>query len=195
MTTWPDAAKNVPKPQGGGFMRLKQGANKFRVLSAPVMGYEYWVEKEGKPSPVRVKEYPVALPGNLKKDSKIKFFWAFIVWNFDTKAVEILELTQSSIIAAIQALVNSEEWGSPEGYTITVTRTGEKLDTEYSITPSIPKPVPSEVTDAFKSKVIRLEALFDGSNPFEAPGAKSDVTDDATAEANAAYEDMGEQGF
>jgi len=28
----------VPKSSGGGYMKFKQGANKFRILSAPVMG-------------------------------------------------------------------------------------------------------------------------------------------------------------
>jgi hypothetical protein len=33
--------------------RRQQGANKFRILSAPIMGWEYWTESK---KPVRTKE-------------------------------------------------------------------------------------------------------------------------------------------
>jgi hypothetical protein len=170
MNSWEEAAKNVPKPQGGGYMRLKQGANKFRILSAPIQGFETWTAEN---KPLRFKEYPKVAPENMRPDSKLKFFWAFVVYNFETKAIEILELTQSSIIGAIQALVNSEDWGSPTEYTLTVTRIGEKLETEYSTVPSPAKPTPPEVLKAFKEKPINLDALFSGGNPFDAVEGKS----------------------
>jgi hypothetical protein len=34
------------------YMKFKQGANKFRILSAPIMGWEYWTESK---KPVRPK--------------------------------------------------------------------------------------------------------------------------------------------
>ena len=36
----------VPKSSGGGYMKFKQGANKFRILSSPVLGWEYWTESK-----------------------------------------------------------------------------------------------------------------------------------------------------
>jgi hypothetical protein len=43
----------VPKKFGRRVHEFKQGANKFRILSAPVMGWEYWTESK---KPVRAKE-------------------------------------------------------------------------------------------------------------------------------------------
>lgn len=42
----------VPKTSGG-YMKFKQGANKFRILSAPIIGWEYWTESK---KPVRAKD-------------------------------------------------------------------------------------------------------------------------------------------
>lgn len=167
MTTksWGEAAAEVPKNAGGGgFMKLKQGANKFRILSAPLSGYCYWT-KDNKP--VRSAEYPKTISPNIRKDSTPRYFWAFIVWNFESKAVEILELQQNTIIAPIQELINSEDWGDPTGYTLTVNRKGEGLDTEYTVVPSPAKPTPQEVLQAYEEKYINLEALLTGKNPFE----------------------------
>jgi hypothetical protein len=72
-------------------------------------------------------------------------FWAFVVWNFDTKAVEILEITQTTIQTALEELINSEEWGDPLGYGITVNRKGDNLETEYSVVPSPAQPTPTDI--------------------------------------------------
>jgi hypothetical protein len=39
--------------------RRQQGANKFRILSAPIMGWEYWTESK---KPVRAKERWTTIP-------------------------------------------------------------------------------------------------------------------------------------
>jgi hypothetical protein len=93
---WNEAAANVPKQSSSGYMKFdKEGTFKFRILSAPVSGYEYWtIDKE----PIRSKEYPKVISDKIKPGDKIKFFWAFVVWNFQAEEVQILELTQSTII-------------------------------------------------------------------------------------------------
>jgi hypothetical protein len=47
----------VPK-SGGNYMKLKQGPNKFRILSAPIIGWEYWSEDR---KPVRARASASAL--------------------------------------------------------------------------------------------------------------------------------------
>ena len=39
MSFLPDGYE-VPKSSGGGYMKFKQGANKCRILSAPVLGWD-----------------------------------------------------------------------------------------------------------------------------------------------------------
>jgi hypothetical protein len=90
--------------------RRQQGANKFRILSAPIMGWEYWTESK---KPVRAKERWTTIPVDADISGKNgwnpKHFWAFVVWNFDTKQAEILEITQTTIQTALEEHINSEE--------------------------------------------------------------------------------------
>lgn len=164
MSFLPDGYE-VPKSEGSNYMnKWKAGANKFRILSAPVLGWEYWTEDD---KPVRAKERWPVIPVNAKLPWSPKHFWAMVVWNFDIKAIQILEITQVTILTALQALIQEPEWGDPREYSITVTRAGEKLTTTYSVVPSPAKPTPKEILHAYKENPINLEALFDGNNPFE----------------------------
>src|ERR1700712_3877831 len=171
----------VPKSSGGGYMKFKLGANKFRILSAPVLGYEYWTEAK---KPVRAKERWTVIPADADISGKNgwnpKHFWAFVVWNFDTKQVEILEITQATIQTAMEELIHSDEWGDPLGYSITVNRKGEGLETEYSVVPSPAKETPADILKAYREKPINLEALFTGDNPFvEADGVQPKTANEA----------------
>ncbi len=173
----------VPKGGSGGYMKLKQGANKFRILSTPILGYEYWTEDR---KPVRAKELWRTIPADAditgERGWNPKHFWAFAVWNFETKAVEILELTQTTILSALQELIQSEEWGDPRGYSITINRKGEKLETEYSVVPSPAQSTPADILKAYNEKHINLEALFDGGNPFDgAPDVVEERADNESA--------------
>lgn len=164
---WAPPGYKVPKAVGD-YMRLEDGANKFRVLSPLVTGYEYW-NTENKP--VRLREMPGTPPADCriedKGGKKIKHFWAFVVWNYAVAKVQILELTQSSIQTSILDLVENTDWGTPTEYDITVTRKGQKLDTEYTVHPSPHKPIPADAVEAFKATKIDLDKLFDGGDPVE----------------------------
>lgn len=165
-------------------MKLVKGQNKFRVMSKPVMGYEYW-NTENKP--VRLHAYPDTMPDDIRWDtdksgkkvqSKIKHFWCFVVWNYRAEQdgeskewrgrIQILELTQGSIQQQLNDIVSNEDWGPPQDYDITVTATGDGLERKYSAQPSPHKDAPEEAKTTFKSLVINLDALFDGSDPYVA---------------------------
>lgn len=153
---------------GGGFMKLKDGDNIIRILSSAIVGYEYW---NNDTKPVRNKIGWTESPTDIKKDkdgndTKIKHFWAFVVWNYATKNVEILEITQSTIQTAITNLVKDEDWGDPKNYDIKINRTGEGFDTVYSVSPKPAKKASDEILNKYDQKKINLEALYDGGNPF-----------------------------
>lgn len=153
----------VPKSSGGGYMKFDDGANKFRVLSQPVMGWEYWTEDN---KPVRLREQPQEKPANMREDSKLKHFWCFAVWNYKEAAVQILEITQATIQREIADLVSNPDWGSPTQYDITVTRRGEGMETKYTVQPSPHKLTPPEALTAYENMTINLDALFSGDDPF-----------------------------
>lgn len=172
----------VPK-SGGSYFKFKDGANRFRALASPIVGWMYW-NQEGKP--VRLRKAPGGLPLDIRQNDdgsydRVKHFWAIPVWNYAEGAVQILELTQSTIQAAITDLVSSEEWGNPKGYDLTVNRKGEKLSTEYTVQPSPHKPLDEKIVAEYANKTLNLEALFEGGDPFaSAPASPSN--DDALAD-------------
>jgi hypothetical protein len=51
-----------------------------------------------------------------------------------------------------------------EGYSITINRKGESLETEYSVVPSPAQPTSAEIIPNFKEKPINLEALLAGGH-------------------------------
>ncbi len=161
-------------------MKFADGPNKFRILSQAVTGYSYW-NAENKP--VRSKHYPSTLV-NIRPGDKVKHFWAFVVWNYATSAIEVLEVTQASIRDEIANLEMNEEWGEVFNYDITVTKMGQKMDTKYSVQPSPHKAVSEAAKKAYAELKIDLTKLFTGENVFlngadseyEKLGTKTDVT-------------------
>ena len=145
-------------------MKFKEGKNRFRVLSKPVVGWEYWTEDN---KPVRSKELWNVVPLNARLPWDYKHFWAFIVWNLDDERIQILEITQKGILERLQGLIENEHWGDPREYTLTITREGEGLKTRYVVDPSPHKKTPAEVTEKYKETDINLEELFVGGQPFK----------------------------
>jgi hypothetical protein len=161
-----------PATSGGNYAKLEDGANRFRILSVAIVGWLYW-NTENKP--VRLKEKPETLPEDIRigadgKPDRIKHFWAFTVWNYREAKVQILEITQASIQGPLEDLVVSEDWGDPKEYDITITKKGQKLDTEYTVQPSPQKPVPADAQAAASVVKVDLQALFSGSDPFASAG-------------------------
>jgi hypothetical protein len=159
----------APKAQNN-YMRLEEGKNKFRIVSDAIFGFEYWKE-DGKP--MRLKQAPIEKPKDIRLNDDgsytIKHFWAFSVINRNDLGgvIQVLELTQPSIMRNIQDLINSEDWGDPKGYDITIARTGKGLETRYTVQPSPHKELTKEEKDLIKKTTVNLEVLFTGGNPFE----------------------------
>ena len=157
-------------PVSSNYMRLSDGENTFRVLGSAVVGFEYWTENN---KPVRSKEMPRQIPMDIKLDkegkpSAIKHFWAFPVYNYEAKKVQILELTQKGIMNTIKSYIDNKKWGNPKGYDIVITRTGAGFDTEYQTIANPHSEIPQDILVELSGKTINLEALFESKDPFEA---------------------------
>lgn len=158
----PDNYK-IPE-SASGYMKFQPGINSIRILSSAIVGFEYF-DKDNKPH--RQREQFDEMPSDIKDGGKIKAFWAFVCYNYQNKSIQILELTQKSIMTSIKALVDNPKWGDPKNYDIAITKTGENLDTEYSVQGEPPISEPSkEILEALAAKYISLEALFEGADPF-----------------------------
>lgn len=170
--------------QDNGYMKLKLGANKFRILSPAIVGFIYW-NKDKKP--VRSKQPFEYVPEDIRvengKADKVKHFWAFVVWNYDAGAIQILELTQATIQGQLKIKIDNRE-GNATGNDFIVTRTGEGLDTEYDVDVTEASPIKAEIEIAYKAKNINLEALFTGEDPF---GSKTPTPRNETGELKPEY--------
>lgn len=167
--------KNIEIPRGSGqFAKLVDGKNKFRVLSDVVVGWEGW--KNNKPfrhegQVCKIKPEQVDL--NQNGAPNINYFWAMIVWNYNDKKLQVLELTQKTIMSVLYELEQTEEWGDLKGYDIQITKEKKGDKTVYTTTAIPPKPLALEITDAYEKTEIDLSKLFEGEYPFA-----DDVVDD-----------------
>lgn len=151
----------VPKGNSA-YLKFQDGENKFRVLSAPIMGWVDWKDK--KPLRFPMDKKPAAPVDPTKP---IKHFWAFVVWDYVGKKIAILEITQAGVMTAIKNLSEDKDWGAPFGYDIKVTKSGAGMETKYAINPVPHKEVHKMIADLYKETPINLYALFEGKDPFE----------------------------
>lgn len=165
MSFLPDGYK-VPQ-SSGKYLKLRQGENRFRILSSAIVGYVGWNEDGGKRTPIRKRVGQAFSTTEVDPDT-IKHFWAFFVWNFNEKRVQVFEVTQKKIMGPIAALTRNTNWGDPKGYNIVVDRSGEGLDTEYVVNPEPPQPLPEEAVKSWQEVEGKatLEALFSNGDPF-----------------------------
>ena len=165
----------LPK-QPSNYLRLEEGDNVFRILSSAIVGWEYWTDDEkGNRKPIRVrsqKELPDQYAG------EAKHFWAFCIYSRQAEQVQILELTQRTIMTAIERLVANEKWGDPKEYDLNVSRTGKELDTSYTVMPEPKEEVDEGIVQMYKDMNINLEALYKGDDPFKSEDDVSDVPGD-----------------
>lgn len=169
--------KGYEEAMVGQYMKFKEGQNRIRILEKPVTGYVYWIDASGNVveknkmageggKPVRAKEYD---DFNMKQRSAMKGFAAMIVWNYDAKKIQILEVKQIGIMNSLEALSLSKSWGDITSFDIIITKTKtgpNPTDVEYSVMPEPKENISQEIADQFNVTNINLEALFKGEDPF-----------------------------
>jgi len=166
----PKGYKIPEKPSNYLNMR-EEGSYTFRPMSSPIIGWETWKDTpEGGRTPIRKRMDDLFDTADVDP-SEVKHFWAFIVWNYKSESFQILEITQATIQKAIKALVRNDKWGNPkgkDGYDLVITREGLTMqDTNYSVSPNPKEELDTKIVDAYKENNIKLEALYDGADPFQ----------------------------
>lgn len=175
---------SVPRPTSRT-MKLEQGDNKFRILDKPFLGYVEWVEVQVDGQDAR-RPIRRAFTDELTADqyANSKHFWMMPVWNYKAKAVQILEITQRTILSTLEDYSKNPDWGSPLEFDMNIKREGEKLETKYTVTPSPKKELPADVADMWKnlSKSIKIEnCLSTKENPYGGDIWKEAKTTDSTS--------------
>lgn len=146
----------------GDYMKLQEGENRIRILSSPVIGWEDWTADK-KPVRYRFNERPKAPIDPLRP---VKHFWAVIVWNYSEARIQILQINQATVRESLETLSKDKDWGAPFFYDVKITKTGEKINTRYSVVALPHRPVSEHIREAFYAKPINLQALFTGEDPF-----------------------------
>jgi hypothetical protein len=147
------------------YLKLEDGENKFRILAKPVIGWLDW--RDNKPMRFKMESKPAAPVDPAKP---IRHFWALLVWSYNHNAVMILEITQSTIQAAITNLSKDSDWGAPYGYDLKINKKGKEKNTEYSVTPSPKKKLDEAVYKIALDKPVNLNELFVNGDPFNSTG-------------------------
>jgi hypothetical protein len=157
------------------YTKFKSGDNRIRIVGQAIIGWELWVE--GKPvrrkgSKPEFTEEELANADINKFTGKQKvpaYFWAFPIYNYDTKEVEVLEVTQKKVLKGIEGWLNDEDYGKdPKLYDLVVNRDDETDPVDYSVRAKPPKPL-DEGIQAYvdeRLKDIDVSALFKGDDPF-----------------------------
>ena len=159
--------KDIKIPRSSQFGKLKDGVNKFRVLSDIIFGWEGW--KDNKPfrhegEVCKIKPEQVDLNQNGKPN--INYFWAMVVWNYQDKAIQVLELTQKTIMTPLYDLEQHEDWGDLKNYDVQIKKEKVGDKTTYTTLGIPPKPISKEINDAFEATEVKLEKIFENEYPM-----------------------------
>jgi hypothetical protein len=161
---------------GGKYTKIKENESvRLRILSEAITGYNYWTaDNKCHRSELRFESTP-----NIREGEKQKHFWAFKVWNYNTKQIEIWEITQSSIRDTLWAYwKDEEEYGDLRKFPLKITRTGKALETKYQVIAGQIKPLDEEIAAISANTPVNLLALYDGANPFSSDGSTPAVDED-----------------
>lgn len=159
---------NVKIPSSSQFGKLQDGTNRFRILSDVITGWEGW--KDNKPfrhegDVCKIKPEQVDLNQNGKPN--INYFWAMVVWNYNTKLIQVLELTQKTIMSPLYDLEQNPDWGDLKNYDIEINKKKIGDKTSYTVLGIPPKPVSEEITKLYSETQVDLTKLFSGEYPMD----------------------------
>lgn len=162
MTTFLPTDYNLPNGTWWSYFKATEDKQKIRVMSSAIT-WRVDRDKTGeRPKPIRTIEKQPKLWEN-----EPKHFRACVVYNYNTKSLQVWEITQKSIMTQLDTYIKWDRW-NPQDYDIVIWKTGQNMDTKYflSATPDGKKDLPVEITDLRVNSKIYLEALFVNEDPF-----------------------------
>ena len=162
------------------YAKLEAWENRYRVLSSPLIWYSYWNHENKK---VRVETKGEINESDIwpnkfspEKPQYPKHFWAFVVYDYNNSGIRILELDKAAAIEAFDTQLQDPDYSNPTEYDIKITRTGEKLETNYVFSVGKHKPIDEAITKEYEEMGINLDALLDGKDPFSTPKLDTEAT-------------------
>lgn len=179
--------KDYKIPEAGG-QYLNQASLgdglRVRVLVDPIVGTEYWItQPNGDKDKVKRVHYKKESPFYQNVDIgtvainqygslSMRHWWGFVVYNYESKTVQVWNMCQKTIQQGLQKLERSADWGDFKGYDVEI-ELGED-GKKYTVTPSPKSQLTDEELVVAKTEAskINLEALYateehpNGGDPF-----------------------------
>ena len=106
------------------------------------------------------------VPGQLETPKRV---YAFTVWNFETKQVEVMSVKQKSILDGLKSLSTTEEYADMLAWDLQITRASQ---TQYAVTPlprkkATESQVETALSDA-EADGFDITRMLDNGDPFTA---------------------------
>ena len=175
---------------GGGYLALSKlpdgGSVRFAMLSdEPLEFYETWGTCDGASKPFRFDYEPTpeditAEMGDFEPREgrggpgtvDVKFAIAVPVFNFESGKVQVLQITQKSILKELDQISQMEDYDNLLEWDFSISKKGSGLTTEYTVRPVPRKKGSQEHIDAAwieaKDAGFDISRLLTGANPFKA---------------------------
>jgi hypothetical protein len=187
------ASDAVNATAGGAYFspsKLQDGGSiRFALLSdEPLEFYETWgTDASNKSKPFRFDYEPtfedvLAELGDFTPregrggpgTADVKFCIAAPIWSYEAGTVQVLSVSQKSILRELDAISQEEDYADLTAWDFTLSKKGSGLTTEYKLRPA-PRKKGSDVTIAAAceeamSNGFDLSRLLTGGNPFKAEG-------------------------
>lgn len=142
--------------------KLPAGEYRYRIVMEPLVGWSYWDgQKTTKFSPDKRPKV------SLLPDHSIRAFWAAYTWDYGRDGLYILDTAQATVINPLETLCRNPDWADITSFDFTLIKVGMGKDAKYSIIPIPPKPMASVIKDFLTTQPVRLEALYEGGNPWK----------------------------
>lgn len=174
------------EPPVNDFMKLSEGDNEIRILSKPLIGKIWWESPEGEvrtkgqvrkgDKPQRI-DYKTPVPE--KAEDGAREFWMLKVLDYKVTKVRILEITQASIIGALNEYIENKKWGDPREYDINLKREGTGKETKYFVMPSPQEPLSDDMQLIADNSNVDLNKYIT-SDPFEGMDIEDEEPVDTT---------------
>jgi len=176
---------------GGGYLNPSKiqsgGSVRFALLDdQPLEFFECWGESSEGIKPFRFAEDPS--PEDIEEEmgadykrrlnregtapEKVKFAIAVPVYNYDTSSVQILPLTQKSLINELDSVSQMEDYADLLAWDFVLGKEGVGLETRYSLRPAPRKKgAQADIETAWtesRDSGFDISRLLTGDNPFKA---------------------------
>jgi hypothetical protein len=176
---------------GGGYLNPSKltdgGSVRFALLSdEPLEFYECWgTAPDGSQKPFRFDYEPT--PEDISTElgdytpregrggpgtADVKFAIAVPVFNYEAGTVQVLSLTQKSILRELDAISQEEDYSDLMTWDFTLSKKGTGLTTEYKLRPAPRKKGSQDHIDSAwdeaKTNGFDISRLITGGNPFKA---------------------------